>query len=166
MIVRVSTELETSPERAWEAVNKAETLLYITRGLLGIRPLGHVPERFEQDTVVPVRLYFFHVIPAWRHEIRFVRHDEAAREIYTQEHGGPVRNWNHLIKIEPLLAGGTSGGQPRHRCLYTDEIEIRAGPLTALVWLYAHGFYRYRQRRWRKLARRLESSEAGSSPGR
>ena len=59
-----------------------------------------------------------------------------------------MRNWNHLIRIEPEGAGSR----------YTDEIEIGAGPLTPLISLYAKLFYRYRQRRWRKLARTLEPS--------
>ena len=35
------------------------------------------------------------------------------------------------------------------------EIVIEAGPLTLLVWLFANWFYRHRQRRWRRVARRL-----------
>jgi hypothetical protein len=91
------------------------------------------------------------VIPAWKHEIRIVRVDEAARVIYTNERGGGVRKWNHRITIKPLSDD---------RCRYTDEIDIGAGPITPLVWAYAHVFYRYRQRRWRKLARRLRSEGA------
>lgn len=37
-------------------------------------------------------------------------------------------------------------------CHYTDEVEIRAGRLTPLVWLFGHLFFRYRQMRWRTLA--------------
>ena len=64
----------------------------------------------------------------------------------TNERGGPVRMWNHRIKVEPLS---------ERRCLYTDELELRAGVLTAFVWLIAHLFYRYRQMRWRNLAQVL-----------
>lgn len=34
---------------------------------------------------------------------------------------------------------------------YTDEIEIQAGWLTPVIWLFAHVFYRHRQRRWKAL---------------
>jgi hypothetical protein len=156
VIARVSTELECSAERAWEAVQRPETLQYITRGLLGFRPLDEVPEQFGEGTVVRVRLFFFHVLPAWRHEIRIVRLDRERREIYTNERGGPVRNWSHLIRVEAV-----PGEQGRTR--YLDEIEIAAGPLTPLVWLYAQLFYRYRQRRWRKLARALAAQPASGS---
>jgi len=38
---------------------------------------------------------------------------------------------------------------------YSDEIEIRAGLLTPVIWAFAHGFYRHRQRRWRVLLSRM-----------
>jgi ligand-binding SRPBCC domain-containing protein len=154
VLVRVSTVLDASPEAAWRAVKRPETLAHVTRGLLGFRPKGGMPEDWGAGTVVRARLFFFGVLPAWTHEIRVVRVDDAAREIYTNERGGPVRGWNHRITIGPA---GPS------RALYTDEIEVRAGPLTPLVWLYAQLFYRYRQARWRRLARRLPPQAAPGS---
>jgi hypothetical protein len=148
LTVRISTPLATSADRAWETVLKPETLVYITRPLLGFRPLGHLPERLGEGQAVRVRLIFFNILPAWEHEIRIVRLDGVAREIYTNERGGPIRTWNHLIKIEPTSA---------ERCRYTDQINISAGSLTPLIWLYAQLFYRYRQMRWRKLARSLQA---------
>jgi hypothetical protein len=57
-----------------------------------------------------------------------------------------VRLFFSTIEIDPLA--GDAG-----RCRYSDEIEVRAGALPPLVWLYAQLFYRYRQRRWRRLER-------------
>jgi hypothetical protein len=48
--------------------------------------------------------------------------------------------------VRPLEAG---------TCRYSDEIEIDAGLLTPLVWLFARVFYGHRQRRWQKVAMRL-----------
>jgi hypothetical protein len=127
----------------WEAVQDVDTLRYVTRGLLGFRPLGPVPARISDGDVIRVRLLFFHVLPAWKHEIRIVRVDQAQRRIETAEHGGGVRTWNHVITVEPAVAGSR----------YTDAIEIDAGAMTPLVEGYAKLFYRYRQRRWRRLAR-------------
>jgi ligand-binding SRPBCC domain-containing protein len=146
LILRVSTELAAPPERVWEALKELDTLRYITRGLLAFRPLGPIPDGLAAGDVVRVRLLFFHVIPAWVHEIRIVTVDEQARRIETNEHGGGVKTWNHRLTVE-----AEDGG----RTLYTDRIEIEAGPMTRLVWAYAHLFYRYRQWRWRRLARTL-----------
>src|SRR5207302_1640781 len=43
--------------------------------------------------------------------------------------------------------------------LYSDEILIETGWVTAFVWLFAQWFYRHRQRRWRRVARRLVAAE-------
>jgi hypothetical protein len=53
-----------------------------------------------------------------------------------------VRRWDHLIRVEPA-----DGGRTR----YSDTIEVEAGALTPLVWLFAKLFYRHRQRRWRTI---------------
>jgi hypothetical protein len=138
---------------AWDSVKRPATLRYITRGLLGFRISGDVPEQFAEGETYSLRLLFFGVVPAWRHEIRIVRVDETAHEIRTEERGGPVRQWRHRIAIDPEGWGSTR---------YLDELEIAAGVLTPLVWFYAQIFYRYRQRRWRRLARRL-AQPAGSA---
>ena len=48
-----------------------------------------------------------------------------------------IKSWDHKIILEPV------GGATR----YTDEVEIHAGLLTVPAWLFAHLFYRHRQRR-------------------
>jgi hypothetical protein len=130
----------------WETLKQVDTLRYVTRGLLGFRPLGPVQETLRGGETVRVRLLFFHVIPAWAHEIHVVSVDEQARRIETREHGGGVKTWNHTLTVEAAGAG-----QSR----YTDRIEIDAGATTRLVWAYANLFYRYRQWRWRRLAQTL-----------
>jgi hypothetical protein len=154
VIVRVSTDLDIPADLAWETVKKPETFQYVVRGIMGVRLLDEIPEDWGEGLTVRVRLFFFHVIPAWKHEIGIVRLDEAEREIYTNERGGPVRRWNHRIKIDPVSAS---------RCHYTDEIEVHAGPLTPLTGASTHLIFRYRQRRWRKLARRLRAEGAQAS---
>ncbi len=149
MIVRLSTDLDIPADLAWETVKKPETFRYVVRGFLGVQQLDEVPEDGGVGLTVRVRLFFFHVIPAWKHEIRIVRLDEAAHEIYTNEQGGPIKQWNHLLKVEPAGPG---------RCRYTDQIDFRAGVLAPSTWLFTQTIFRYRQRRWRKLARSLQAS--------
>jgi hypothetical protein len=142
MMVRLTTLLDTAPDKAWAAVKRSDTLRYVTRGLLGFggTPL---PEEWRAGETVRTRLLFFHLLPAWTHELRIIRVDGEAREILTNEGGAFIKTWSHLITVRPHADGG---------CLYTDEIEVRAGVLTPFVWLYASAFYRYRQMRWRRLA--------------
>ena len=46
------------------------------------------------------------------------------------------------------------------RSLYRDLVDLDAGALTPVIAVWAHLFYRVRQRRWRELARRLPSATA------
>ena len=142
MIARIRTDLPTSAERAWRALKKRDTFLYITRGLLGFAGADEWPQEFRQGDTIETRLLFFHLLPAWRHTLHVVGLHEGNRELTSRESGGPIRQWNHRIVIEPVA---------EDRCHYTDEIDIEAGLFTPLVWAYAHAFYRYRQRRWRRL---------------
>jgi len=47
------------------------------------------------------------------------------------EHGGAVRKWNRVIRVEP-----TSMGRPRYR----DSIDIEADALSPLIRAYARLF--------------------------
>src|SRR3989304_4849749 len=123
MIARISTHLDASAELAWRAVKKIDTLRYVARGLLGFAGDG-VPDEARAGDAFRVRLMLFNVLPGWTHEMRIVRVDEQKRELYSNERGGIVRAWNHLIRIEP---------ESESRCRYSDEIEIDAGPMTPLV---------------------------------
>jgi hypothetical protein len=146
MRIEISTPLEAPADLIWRLLRKSQSLRYVAKPLLCFK--GDLPERWPAPGgVVRVeKMLFFCVIPAWSNELRMTRFDEDEYEILTYERGGPVRVWNHRIKVEPLL---------ERRCLYTDEVEVKAGALTPFIWLFAHLFYRYRQMRWRSLAQVL-----------
>ena len=76
------------------------------------------------------------------HQFTTLRVDESNHVIETSERGVLVPVWNHRLRVEPV--------SPRE-CRYTDRIELKAGLLTPLVWLFVAAFYRYRQMRWRRL---------------
>ena len=143
MIAMITTQLDAPPEKVWALMKRKRTFLYVVRGLLGLPDAGAWPEEHREGLEVSGRLWLFHLVPAWKHEIRVVSVDEGKRELRTEERGGFVDAWDHLLKVEPL---------PGRRSRYTDEIEMDAGALTPAVWAFAHLFYRYRQARWRALA--------------
>ena len=146
MRINLSTPLEAPADLVWELLHKTQSLRYVAKPLLCFK--GDLPERWPgPGGVVRVeKMLLFCVIPAWSHELRMIRFDENEREILSNEQGGPVKIWNHRITVEPLS---------EKRCHYTDELEVRAGTLTPLIWLFAHLFYKYRQMRWRSLAQVL-----------
>ncbi len=146
MRIKLTTELEAPADAAWGALRKTESFRYVARPLLCLG--ADLPRRWpDRGGVIRVeRLLLLCVVPAWSHELRFVRLDDEEREMLTSERGGPIREWNHRITVEPIS---------ERLCRYTDEVEMCAGMLSPLVWLLAQLFYRHRQRRWRGLVRVL-----------
>src|SRR5690625_5227284 len=145
MRARISSEFPASADQVWALVKRSNTLVYVTRGLLGFGGAEEFPRQWRQGMQIQTRLLFFGVRPGWRHRLTFKEICDTKREQFTEEGGGLVPVWNHLIKVEEHDAGCSR---------YTDDVEIGAGWLTPLMWLYAHVFYRYRQWRWRSLLRR------------
>lgn len=138
----IETIFPASAAVVWARVKRSDTLLYITRGMLGFAGSGRFPEYWREGDTQHTRLLFFGVLPGWRHRLFFERVDDDQQVLLTREGGGLVPVWNHRIEVEPL---------DTNRCSYRDEIEIQAGLLTPVVWLYAQVLYRYRQWRWRWL---------------
>ena len=97
---------------------------------------------------VRVRMYLLGMAPLGTHTLHFESIDPRAHEIMTREHDWLVRRWDHCIRIQPLAAG---------QCRYSDTVDIEAGLLTPLVWLFARCFYAHRQWRWLGVARRTHS---------
>ncbi|ADB53287.1 SRPBCC family protein [Conexibacter woesei] len=143
--VRVTTDLPLAAEAACELAQKPALFAYVVRPIFAARDL---PDRFDDvsaGTETAARLWWLGVLPSWRHHLRVV--EIGSRGLYTNERGGLVRAWNHRLTFEPLPDGGG--------CRYTDEVQLDAGPVTPLVWLFAQLLFRYRQARWRGLARVL-----------
>lgn len=148
--IHVETELEAQADRVWAAMQHPTTFQYVCRGLIGIPRLSGRSEHFRQGESGTGWLFLFHVIPLSKHTILLERVDDSARTMRSREHGGMLKVWNHTLHVEPLADG---------RSRYSDTVEIDAGGLTAAVARVSVGIYRYRQRRWRKLARRHLSSD-------
>jgi len=144
----VQTILDCRADQVWVTVQTSSLLLDVIRPLVTLEPVGPdtFPERWIQGTSVRCRVYLFGILLLGVHTLELERIDQASRQIHSRERDLIVRRWDHRIRIQEI-----SGG----RAHYSDEIEIDAGILTPLVWLFAVGFYRHRQRRWRVIARRL-----------
>ncbi|HXN38364.1 MAG TPA: hypothetical protein VN892_10025 [Solirubrobacteraceae bacterium] len=144
MTISVSTELPIAAERACELAQKPAMLSHVLWPWMRLIATAPLPETIAQGDEIVVRLCLFGVMPAWRHTVLVAA--LSPQEIVSREHGGPITTWDHRLSFQPTSAAS---------CRYTDAVEIRAGLLTPFVTLYAHFIYRYRQARWRALARVL-----------
>jgi hypothetical protein len=151
MTVCVQSVFDCPPEQAWAALQTSALHREVIWPLMRFRSLDatEAPERWSQGDTFHFRIYLFGVVPLGKHTILIERMDPVAREIQSREHSALVRRWDHLIRLVPA---------PDGRTLYSDEVQISAGLLTPLVWAFAHWFYRHRQRRWRRIARRLAAA--------
>ena len=148
MKVLVESVLPCPAEKVWDEVQRSSLLLEVILPLVRVAPVdaASFPKRWEHGTAVRCKSYLFGIIPLGTRTIFFERIDDATREIQSREHDPLIRRWDHLVRVQPAAEGGTH---------YRDEIDIDAGWATVFVWLFAQGFYRHRQRRWQRVARRL-----------
>lgn len=143
--IDVATDLPAPAEAVWETMQYPGTFLYVARGLVGAPALAGRATKFVAGERGTGWLFLFHLIPLSKHTIEVVRVDHETMTIETEEHGGMLRRWRHALHVEPLDAT---------RSRYRDTVDIDAGPFTGVVARAAVGIYRYRQRRWRRLARK------------
>ncbi|MFP5322056.1 MAG: zinc-binding dehydrogenase [Acidimicrobiia bacterium] len=126
--VSVSTELQADADVVFDAVTTVDAFTHVTRGLLTYLPARGRRGRMHEGDELEGWLLLGGVVPFSRHRLRIERIDPAERVLRSDEGGGAIRSWRHLIRVTPLAPG---------RCRYEDVIEIDAGPLTPAVRLFA-----------------------------
>ena len=138
MIAAITTVFHENPGRISEELKKVNLLKHIAAPILFFD--GERLGSWKQGSSYTFKLKLFKYIPLGRHEI-YVKNLSKMR-LATVEKGTMAKVWNHEIRLEELTGG---------HCRYTDKIEIRAGAFTFFIWIFAHLFYRHRQRKWKKI---------------
>jgi hypothetical protein len=157
MKIRRQTLLPCSAEDAWAAVQTSRLLEEVSDPVVRLRPPRgekSLPRKWANLSTNHMRPLLFGLLPWPIRTMTIERLDSRRRVIQTREFDALVSKWDHLIAIEPV---------DRRHCRYVDDVEVRAGLLTPLVWLFATLFYRHRQRRWRRVAQRLTAAPATPS---
>ena len=142
MKARISTTINAQEKQMWKELQNISSLMYVASPLLKFEPLDdcQLPAKWHVGEEYHLNLSLFGIIPLGRHSIKITEINSEKKMIISNEHGHLTKKWNHRIKVEPKNS---------HSIYYTDEIEIEAGVLTFSIWLFAHIFYRHRQRRWK-----------------
>ena len=144
MIARISTYFDCTEEKLWEKIIEPKSLQFVASPVLSFRPL--FKEELDGEWVIgktyELKLYFLNILPLGRHRIKIVTIDRESNTIISNESGMLTPVWNHTIWFRQVEQSKLS---------YTDEIEIKAGWLTVAIWVFAHMFYRHRQKRWKIL---------------
>jgi ligand-binding SRPBCC domain-containing protein len=147
--VRVQSVFDAPPDAVWAKVTRPALLTYVTHPLLNFKQQNGepLPEIWHEGDSLQVNLTGLGCIPLGPHTIRAERIDAERREIQSRESGRMAEIWWHFISVSDHSDG---------RTLYTDEIDIYAGPLTGVVAAFARFFYRYRQTRWQTVIRNIK----------
>lgn len=151
MQLTLTTHLDCAAERCFDEVQTPQLLLHVAQPLVHFTPIDppQLPARWETREY-QVAMHLLGFIPLGRQVVRISGQDHSARdgrfsvELRDNGSGTLVSRWDHRIRIQAADQG----------CDYTDQVDIRAGLLTPLVYLFALFFYAHRQRRWRQLVQR------------
>lgn len=144
MIATISTYFDCTADELWDKIIEPGSLQFVAAPILSFIPKNNADfsNTWEIDKPYPLKLRLFSFIPLGTHTIRLVKIDKRSKMIQSREKGLLAPVWNHDIQFEEI--------EPV-KVKYTDRIEIKAGLLTPIVWVFANLFYRHRQRRWRVL---------------
>ena len=147
--VTVHTRLDAPADIVWRAVTTPHAFVHVARGMLRYPAAERLDRPWQVGDHLQGWTFLFGVLPFSYHHITVASIDDDARVVASDEHGGVIRTWRHDVIVTPL---------DDISCRYDDRIDIDAGVLTPVVAAYARLFYRYRQHRWRALARLLAAT--------
>ena len=129
-------------EELFREVKKTESLFYIAKPLIKFVQLPEhpLPELWEEGKY-PVKMYILGFIPFGKQWI-VISIDNSNLHIRDNGYSKLIKKWDHNIYLK---------GVGKNKTLYTDTIEINADILTIFIAMFANIFYRWRQKRWRRL---------------
>ena len=144
MIANISSIFPCTESELWEKISQPSSLQYITSPILKFVPENDdlFEMQWQINTSYQLRLYLLGIVPLGGHCIILKVIDKEKNLIRSEESGLLAKVWNHTITFHE-----NENGQVH----YIDSIEIKAGVLTPLIWMFAHFFYRHRQKKWRQL---------------
>lgn len=148
MRVHIESELECPVDDAWQALRRSDVLCQVNWPLVAFasadgKPL---PETWSAGQTLQIKLRLFGFLPLGVRTFLFEVVDPQLHQIQTREKDLLIKAWDHRMSLEPI-------GDDRTR--YIDDIEIHAGIITPIPWLFAQWLYRHRRRKWKALALRL-----------
>ncbi len=144
MRVSVQSNLKTDTKTAWDLLKKTSTLIYVAEGVMTYDGAASLPPEWRVGTRVNLKPRLWGK-PQGDHIVRVVDVDERDMQIETEEHGGFVTKWRHVMHLIENYPG---------ECQLVDTIDIKAGWRTPFVCLFAFYFYRHRHKRWQTLISR------------
>ncbi|PSL32972.1 hypothetical protein B0H99_11082 [Planomicrobium soli] len=145
MLVTVKSVFNCNSDRFFDEIRKSKSLLYISKPLIKFKSLRRqlLPRELSEGKYL-VKMYLLGLIPLGKQWI-VITIDPNKKLIRDNGYSKLISKWDHQISLINI---------GNHKTLYTDAIEIDAGVLTPVIGVFAYIFYRWRQKRWKKLIKR------------
>lgn len=153
MRVLLKLVLDCEPETAWAKLHDPATFAQVMRPLMTVKmsDASALPERWQSDEQV-LDLRAFGFIPVGSQSVRLAWREGEATGINVMRDTGRAQSgmltllhdWDHRMALSPLDDG---------RTLFRDQLRVKAGWLTPLVWPTMWVFWQWRGARLRRLAR-------------
>lgn len=147
----VESVFDCPPRKVWNELLNSSSFNHVIKPLVYAKPCtpSTYPERWHEGLTLVIKPYLFSFIPMPKKTIKMEKIDHESMFLQTREYDAMVKVWDHSISVVDSENGKTK---------YSDTIEIEAGILTPLVWLFAKWFYRHRQNRWSKMASEIKNT--------
>lgn len=133
---------ECNAELFYNNLKKTSSLVHVARPIIYFKQLPQYPlPEIWREGRYQVSMRIFGFIPFGRQWIVVTTNDE---NMYVRDNGYSrlVKKWDHHIYVNAT---------DDDRTIYTDIVQIKAGLLTPIIYLFAVCFYAHRQKRWKKL---------------
>jgi hypothetical protein len=150
MKIKISTQFNCSSEKVLQKIQKPKLLIFVMKPWLVVAPFEPkvFPDIWEEKKYV-CSIKLFGYLPLVRQAVVITKEEVNQKDgIYKFKDNGYsikpnfIKKWEHIIYIKRINDKLSQ---------YTDEIDIKAGILTPLVWFFSILIYLHRQRNWKKL---------------
>lgn len=136
------TYVDKSACEIWAIEKNISRLREVSRPLILLTHLNPQSNEWQEGGVYDFKIDLFGVIPWSKHQVRMTRYCNKNFFFETDEGGGPIKVWRHRHDVVPV---------DTNRSVCRDQLEIKAGILSPVVWVLAQALYRKRHKALRAI---------------
>lgn len=141
----MSTRLPCSFDKCVHSVKKSSLLHHVSSPLITFSPIeGSFPDEWMTGTFW-TRIYLFGILPFPKQAIVItLKQEEGKFTLQDSGFSSLIMKWDHKITVSSLS---------QNEVTYQDTVDIRAGLITPMIWLFSYVLFSYRQYRLRRLVK-------------